>query len=67
MGQFSQSGKLAHDTACNKAGSTRQASVAAAAQFPAGQAAVVAAEIAWPIAADQECPLLGQVLEAKRT
>jgi hypothetical protein len=41
MGQFSQSGKFAHDVACNTAKVTRQATVAAAAQSPAGQVAVM--------------------------
>jgi len=55
MGQFSKSGNLAHDTACDTAESTRQAAQAAAAMSPAGQAALNAAEIAWARACIASC------------
>jgi hypothetical protein len=55
MGQFSQSGKSAHDTACNVAESTRQAVQATAAQSPAGQVALNNAEIAWARACIASC------------
>ena len=57
MGQFSQSGKFAHDTACNTAESTRQAVQATVAQSPAGQAALNAAEIAWARSCIASCKL----------
>jgi hypothetical protein len=47
MGQFSQSGKLAHDSQCNIAEGLRQSVQATAASSPAGQAALNAAEITW--------------------
>jgi hypothetical protein len=55
MGQFSQSGKFAHDTACNKAEATRQSTAATVAQSPAGQAALNAAEIVWARACIASC------------
>jgi hypothetical protein len=55
MGQFSKSGNLAHDTACNTAESTRQAVQATAAMSPAGQAALNAAEITWARACIASC------------
>jgi hypothetical protein len=45
MGHVLKTGKVALDLACRAAESTRQAAVAGAAQSPAGQAAVNAAEI----------------------
>jgi hypothetical protein len=55
MGQFSQSGRAAHDNACNIAESTRQAAQAAAASSPAGQVALNNAEIAWARACIASC------------
>jgi hypothetical protein len=55
MGQFSKSGNVAHDAACNAAESVRQGAVAAAAQSPSGQAAVNAAEITWARACMASC------------
>jgi hypothetical protein len=51
MGQVLKAGNpgSAHEIACNAAEAVRQAAVAAAAQSPAGQAAVDAAEIVWPV------------------
>jgi hypothetical protein len=45
MGGISKSGKTTHDAAVIAAEGTRQAALAAAAQSPAGQAAINAAEI----------------------
>lgn len=55
MGQHTRSGNLTHDTTCNVAESTRQVTVASAAQSPAGQAAVNAAEITWARACVASC------------
>src|SRR5262245_49391624 len=55
MGQFSKSGNLAHDTACNTAESTRQGVQATAAQSPSGQATLNAAEIVWARACLASC------------
>jgi hypothetical protein len=57
MGQYSTSGKSAHDTACNTAESTRQSTAATVAQSPAGQVALNNAEIAWARACIASCKL----------
>jgi hypothetical protein len=55
MGGKIQSGNFAHDRTCDVAESTRQAAVSGAAQSPAGQAAVNAAEITWARAVIASC------------
>jgi hypothetical protein len=57
MGQYSTSGKSAHDNVCNVAESTRQSVQATVANSPAGQAALNAAEIAWARACIASCKL----------
>jgi hypothetical protein len=55
MGGVVKSGVAAHDQACYLAEVARQAAVSAAAQSPAGQAAVNAAEIAYHRAVVASC------------
>jgi predicted small secreted protein len=55
MGGHTHSGNLAHDTACNTAESVRQAAQTSAAQSPAGQVALNAAEIVWARACIASC------------
>jgi hypothetical protein len=57
MGQFAKSHNSVHDNACNTAESTRQAVQATAANSPAGQAALNAAEITWARACIASCKL----------
>jgi hypothetical protein len=57
MGQFAKSGNLMHDAVCNLAESVRQSVQATAAQSPAGQAALNAAEIQWARACLASCRL----------
>jgi hypothetical protein len=55
MGQFTQSGNLAHDRACNLALGVLQGAIAGAAQSPAGQVAVNSAEAVWARAVISSC------------
>jgi replication-associated recombination protein RarA len=55
MGGTIHTGNLAHDLACQKAESSRQSTVAAATQNPAGQVTVNNAEIAWARACVASC------------
>ena len=55
MGSHVHTGVIAHDTACNVAEATRQGVQATAAQSPAGQASLNAAEIAWARACVASC------------
>jgi hypothetical protein len=55
MAQFSKSNNPIHDAVCNAAESTRQVTVAAAAQSLAGQVTVNNAEITWARACIASC------------
>jgi hypothetical protein len=55
MGGHTHSAVSAHDIACNVAESTRQTVQATAAQSPAGQVTLNAAEIAWARACIASC------------
>ena len=55
MGHFSKTSNLAHDTAINAAEAVRQVAVAAATKDPAGQVAVISAEITFHRAVLASC------------